>query len=296
MTSTPAMPSMTIATRPPRRRKGGGPREGNHLFAYIVAVLLAATVIVPVLYVVLGGFRTTPQLNANPVGLPTDGTISNYTFVLSSGDFWRQVFNSTLIAVVVTTVVVMFGSGAAYALSRYRFRGNTSLYTFFTLGLLFPVGVGVLPLYLLVRYLGLLDTPFGVAIPEAAFGLPVTIVILRPFMAAIPSEIEDAAFMDGCGRVGFFWRIMVPLAKPALTTVAILSFVTSWNNFILPLVLLNDPNQWTLPLGTATFSTTYTQDTAKILAFTALSMVPALTFFVLAERRIIGGLSGAVKG
>jgi len=261
-----------------------------------VAFLLAASVIVPVLYVVLGGFRTTPQLNANPVGLPTDGTFSNYTFILTSGDFWRQVFNSTLIAVLVTAVTAAFGAGAAYALSRYRFRGNQLLYTFFTLGLLFPVGVGVLPLYLLVRHMGLLDTPFGVAIPEAAFGLPVTIVILRPFMAAIPAEIEDAAFMDGCTRIGFFWRIMVPLAKPALTTVAILTFVTSWNNFILPLVLLNDPNQWTLPLGTATFSQQYTQDTAKILAFTALSMVPALSFFVLAERRIIGGLSGAVKG
>jgi raffinose/stachyose/melibiose transport system permease protein len=287
--------TLTVATRPPRQRRGG-PREGNHLFAYVIAVLLAAAVIVPILYVVLGGFRTTPQLNANPVGLPTHGTFGNYTFVLESGDFWRQVFNSTIIALMVTAVTVGFGAGAAYALSRYRFKGNTVLYTFFTLGLLFPVGVGILPLYLLVRHLGLLDTPFGVALPEAAFGLPVTIVILRPFMAAIPAEIEDAAFMDGCTRVGFFWRIMLPLAKPALMTVSILTFVTSWNNFILPLVLLNDPHQWTLPLGTATFSTTYTQDTAKILAFTALSMVPALGFFVLAERRIIGGLSGAVKG
>ncbi len=287
--------TMTVATRPPRRGRGG-PREGNQLFSYIVAFLLAATVIVPVLYVALGGFRTTPQLNDNPVGLPTHGTFENYTFVLSSGDFWHQVFNSTLIASLVTAVTVMFGSAAAYGLSRYRFRGNTALFTFFTLGLLFPVGVGILPLYLLTRHLGLLDTPFGVMLPEAAFGLPVTIVILRPFMAAIPTEIEDAAFMDGCTRIGFFWRIMLPLAKPAMTTVAILSFVTSWNNFILPLVLLNDPHQWTLPLGTATFSTQYTQDTAKILAFTALSMAPALTFFVLAERRIIGGLSGAVKG
>src|ERR1700712_1007096 len=286
--------TMTVATRPSRRRRG--PREGNQLFSYIVAFLLAATVVVPVLYVALGGVPATPQLNDNPVGLPTHGTFENYTFVLSSGDFWRQVFNSTLIAALVTLVTVAFGSAAAYGLSRYRFRGNAALFTFFTLGLLFPIGVGILPLYLLIRHLGLLDTPFGVMLPEAAFLLPVTIVILRPFMAAIPTEMEDAAMMDGCSKVGFFWGIMLPLAKPAMTTVAILAFVTSWNNFIVPLVLLNDPNQWTLPLGTATFSTQYTQDTAKILAFTALSMVPALGFFVLAERRIIGGLSGAVKG
>src|SRR4051794_14830037 len=293
--TTPYVTTPYVATRP-RRSRRGGPREGNKLFAYIVAFLLAATVVVPVLYVAIGGFRTTPQLNDNPVALPIHGTFANYTFVLQSSDFWRQIFNSILVACLVTLVTVALGSGAAYALSRYRFRGNGLLFTFFTLGLLFPVGVGILPLYLLIRHLGLLDTPFGVMLPEVAFGLPVTIVILRPFMAAIPSEIEDAAFMDGCTRIGFFWRIMVPLSRPAMMTVAILAFVTSWNNYIVPLVLLNDPHQWTLPLGTATFSTQYTQDTAKILAFTAVSMVPALGFFVLAERRIIGGLSGAVKG
>src|SRR4051812_31163227 len=288
------MTALRVQSRPPRRRRSS--RHGNHLVAYIIAVVLAATVIVPVLYVVIGGFRTTPQLNSSPVALPSPWVLENYTFVLSSGTFWRQVFNSTLVAGLVTAVTVGLGSGAAYGLSRYRFRGSGLLFGFFTLGLLFPIGVGILPLYLLIRNLGLLDTPFGVMLPEAAFLLPVTIVILRPFMAAIPTEIEDAAMMDGCTKVGFFWRIMVPLAKPAMTTVAILAFVTSWNNFIVPLVLLNDPNQWTLPLGTATFSQQYTQDTAKILAFTALSMIPALTFFVLAERWTIGGLSGAVKG
>src|SRR5438874_1653678 len=147
------MTTFTVATKPPRRRRGG-PREGNQLFAYVVAFLLAATVIVPVLYVALGGFRTTAQLNDNPVGLPTHGTFGNYTFVLESGDFWRQVFNSTLIAILVTLVTVSFGAGAAYVLSRYRFRGRSLLFTFFTLGLLFPVGVGILPRYLLVRNRG----------------------------------------------------------------------------------------------------------------------------------------------
>jgi raffinose/stachyose/melibiose transport system permease protein len=135
-----------------------------------------------------------------------------------------------------------------------------------------------------------------VALPEAAFGLPITIVILRPFMRAIPGELEDAAAMDGCSRFGFFWRILLPLSLPALVTVSILAFVTSWNAYLLPLLVLNDPDHWTLPLGVANWSTQYTQDTSKILAFTALSMLPALLFFVLAERRIVGGLTGAVKG
>jgi raffinose/stachyose/melibiose transport system permease protein len=264
--------------------------------AYAVALAVAAVVIVPVVYVVLGGFRTTGQVAAQPVALPDPWVFANYGEVLRSASFWRQIGTSLLIAVMATAATVALGAGAAFGLSRYAFKGREALFTFFTLGLLFPVGVGILPLYLLLRQFGLLDTPFGVALPEAAFGLPITIVILRPFMRAIPGELEDAAAMDGCTRIGFFWRILLPLSLPALVTVSILAFVTSWNAYLLPLLVLNDPSNWTLPLGVANWSTQYTQDTSKILAFTALSMLPALLFFVLAERRIVGGLTGAVKG
>jgi raffinose/stachyose/melibiose transport system permease protein len=191
---------------------------------------------------------------------------------------------------------VSLGAMAAFALSRYAFRGREVVYTLFTVGLLFPIGVAALPLYLTLKQLGLLENLWGVAIPEAAFSLPITIVILRPFMRAIPTELEDAAVVDGSTRLGFFWRILLPLSGPALATVSILAFVTSWNYYFLPLLVLNDPQHYTLPLGVANFQGEYSQDTARILAFTALSMVPALLFFVFAERRIVGGLTGAVKG
>jgi raffinose/stachyose/melibiose transport system permease protein len=271
-------------------------RSATRPAAYALALAVAAVVVVPVVYVVLGGFRTTGQVAAQPVALPDPWVFANYGEVLRSGSFWRQVGTSLLIALLATAATVALGAGAAFGLSRYAFRGREALFAYFTLGLLFPVGVGILPLYLLLRQLGLLDNPVGVALPEAAFGLPITIVVLRPFMRAIPGELEDAAAMDGCSRIGFFWRILLPLSMPALVTVAILAFVTSWNAYLLPLLVLNDPAQWTLPLGVANWSTQYTQDTSKILAFTALSMVPALLFFVLAERRIVGGLAGAVKG
>jgi raffinose/stachyose/melibiose transport system permease protein len=264
--------------------------------SYLVGIVLAALTISPVLYVVLGGFRSTGQLAAKPVGLPDPWVPANYLDVLESSAFWRQIANSTLIASVTTVLAVGFGALAAFALSRYAFRGRDALYAFFTIGLLFPAGVAILPLYLLLRNLQLLDTPWAVAFPQAAFALPVTIVILRPFMRTIPGELEDAAVIDGCSRFGFFWRILLPLSKPALITVGILAFVGSWNAYLLPLLLLSDPNQYTLPLGTAVFSSQYSSDTARILAFTALSMLPALSFFVLAERRMIGGLTGSVKG
>jgi raffinose/stachyose/melibiose transport system permease protein len=263
---------------------------------YGIALLLAAIVLVPIGYVVLGGFRTTGQLASDPVGLPDPWVTHNYSSVITSETFWRQLGNSVIVAAIATALVVGVSALAAYPLSRMEFRGREAIFTFFTFGLLFPVAVAALPLYLLLRQLGLLESLVGIALPEAAFGIPITIIILRPFMRAIPTELEDAAAMDGYGRFGFFLRVLLPLCQPALVTVTILSVITSWNNFILPLLVLTDPSRWTLPLGVAQYSTEHSSDTAAILAFTTLSMLPALLFFLAAERRIVGGLSGAVKG
>jgi raffinose/stachyose/melibiose transport system permease protein len=271
-------------------------RALGRTWIYGIALLLAAIVMVPLIYVVLGGFRTTGDIAAHPVAIPDPWIGSNYTAVLTDHAFWRQLLNSAVIATIATLLTVGLGAMVAFALARYSFRGRELIYVIFTLGLLFPIAVAILPLYILIRQLGLLDSPLGVALPEAAFGLPLTIVILRPFMRAVPVELEDAAAIDGCSRFGFFFRVLLPLSKPALMTVSILAVVLSWNMFLLPLLVLNDTNEWTLPLGVANYSTEYTQDTARILAYTALSMLPALAFFVIAERRIVGGLSGAVKG
>jgi raffinose/stachyose/melibiose transport system permease protein len=276
--------------------QGHRPRVLSSPLIYLLALVVAGFVIVPIAYVVIGGFRTTGQLANTPFALPHPWVPSNYGDILKAGSFWRQIANSTLIAAVSTGLVVGTGALAAFALARYEFRGRDALYSFFVLGLLFPASVAILPLYLLLRDLGWLNTPWAVAIPEAAFGLPITIVILRPFMRAIPGELEDAAVIDGCSRLGFFWKIMLPLSRPAITTVAVLAFIGSWNAYLLPLLVLDSPDQFTLPLGTATFSSQYSSDTARILAFTALSMLPALTFFIFAERRIVGGLTGSIKG
>jgi raffinose/stachyose/melibiose transport system permease protein len=278
------------------RVKRRNPAPFSNAPIYVVVLAIGAIVIVPIAYVALSGFRTTGQLAFDPVGLPNPWVGHNYAKVFTSGTFWRQMGNSMIIAAIATALVVGVSSLAAYPLARWQFRGREVVFTFFTLGLLFPVAVAALPIYLLLRQLHLDDTLLGVALPEAAFGIPITIIILRPFMRAVPAELEDAAAIDGCGRLGFFLRVLLPLTRPALTTVVILSVIFSWNNFILPLIVLTDPNHWTLPLGAANYSTEHSSDTAGVLAFTTLSMIPALVFFLIAERRIVGGLSGAVKG
>jgi raffinose/stachyose/melibiose transport system permease protein len=272
-------------------------RTGEAVLRYAVLLGVAAAVITPVVYAALGGFRDAPQLAANPVGLPDPWVWSNYTDSLTSMSFWVQLLNSTIVAGLATIVVVMFAALAAFVIARRQFPGRELAYTLFTLGLLFPVTVAILPLLILVRDLGLLNNPLGLALPEAAFALPLTIIILRPFFRNIPKELEDAAAMDGCGPLGFFFRILLPLAKPALVTVAVLALVSSWNQFLLPLVMLSDADHWTLPLGVTNFSTQYTTDTARILAYTTLALVPALAFYLVAERQLVGGLTaGSVKG
>ncbi len=251
----------------------------------------------PILYAILGGFRDTGQLSTNPVALPDPWVFSNYTGILKSSTFWHQVWNSTLIALVSTALTVPVAALAAFVFARFAFRGREVFYTIFTLGLLFPVAIAILPIFIMVRNLGLLDNPLGVALPQAAFGLPITIIILRPFFHSIPSDLQDAAAIDGCGPFRFFVRIQLPLSRPVLATVSVLAIVGSWNAFLLPLVVLTDSSGWTLPLGVTNYSQQYTTDTAKVLAFTTLSMVPALIFYAFAERQLIRGLtSGAVKG
>ncbi len=264
--------------------------------SYLIILLVLAITIAPMLYMIVGGFSTTAQLNANPNALPHPWVWSNYAAIATSSIFWQAVANSVLIAVVATGLAVTLGSMAAFALSRYTFRGREAFYLLFVAGLLFPLNTAALPLFLLLQQIGLNDNLFGVALPEAAFSLPVTIVILRPFMRAIPGELEDAAIVDGATRIRFFLRILLPLSRPALITVGILAFVTSWNAYLLPLVVFSSQNHYTLPLAVANFQSTYTQDTARVYAFTAVSMIPALAIFIFAQRKLVGGLVGAIRG
>jgi len=282
-------------------RTKGARRTVAGTVAFIILLLVAAAILVPIVYAVLGGFKDNGQLAANPVSLiPDPWVFDNYADVLwgaNSTAFWGELFNSVLVAIIAVGVTVGCASAAAFVFARIRFRGREAMYTLFVFGLLFPTAVAILPLYVLIRQVGLSGSLLGVALPQAAFGLPLSIVILRPFFRSIPTELEDAARMDGCGSFGFFWRVLLPLSRPALATVTVLAIVTTWNAFILPLVVLNSADQWTLPLGVMNFASTYSSDAARTLAFTVVSIIPALIFYLIAERHIVGGLTaGSVKG
>jgi raffinose/stachyose/melibiose transport system permease protein len=264
---------------------------------YVIAVLVLLVIVVPLSFSIIGGFRSNAQLAADPVALPNPWIFTNYQTALTDPSFYQWVKNSVLIALITTALVLPAASLAAFVIARYRFRGREFFFALFTLGLLFPVAVAILPLFITLRQTGLLNSPLGIALPQAAFGLPLSIVILRPFFRSIPRDLEDAAAIDGCGPLRFYWSVILPLSRPVLSTIAVLTVVGSWNAFLLPLLVLIQPEQWTLPLGINNISAQYVTDTAMILAYTTLAMIPALVFYFIAQRQIVSGLTaGGVKG
>lgn len=265
------------------------------LHAILVAV--GAVMIVPLVYAALSGFKSTDELSRNPFGLPEQWVTGNYTNILGSGDFWRLLGSSTLIAVGTALLLVAVSALAAFSFARFAFRGREVLFTFFTMGLMFPFAVAALPLFLLLRAMDLLDNPLGVILPQAAYGLPMTIIILRGFFRQIPGELEEAATLDGCSSFGFLWRVLLPMARPALGTVSVLAVVSSWNNFMLPLLVFTENTWWTLPIGVQQFQGQYSAEYARVFAYLVLAMVPALALYSVAERQLVGGLTaGSTKG
>ena len=271
----------------------GSKSRGKSVVLHIISITVAAFIVVPILFGVLGGFKTNGQLSSNPIGLPKPWIFSNYTEILTSENFWIPLRNSLLMGIGTVVVVVGAGAGAAYVFARFAFRGREFFFTIFAIGLMFPFAVAILPLFILLRQMNLLDNPLGVILPQAAFGLPITIIVLRSFFRQIPVEVEEAATIDGCSAWGFFWRILLPMARSAIATVSVLAIVASWNNFFLPLVVFTDQKWRTLPMGVQQFQSQYSTDVAKVLAYVVIAMVPALIFYAFAERQLIGGLTAS---
>ena len=293
------MSQVALTTRTTKRRKrhanAAGATWGSPT-TYLLATILIAVCIAPVLYIIIGGFRTNAQITVDPSGWPKPWVVTNYLQVLASPIFWQEFGNSSISAVSTTVVTVGLALMVSFVIARYKFRGRNVMYSLFAAGLMFPLTVAITPLYLLIKNLGLTNNLVGIILPQIAFALPATVIILVPFLAAIPKELEEAASIDGASRMGFFFRMVLPLSLPGVITTGILAFIGAWNGYLLPLFILNDSAQYTLPLGVQAFSSEHSVDTAAVLAFTSLSMIPALLFFSIFERRIVGGLSGAVKG
>lgn len=277
----------------------GRAKLATRIFQYLILSIIVVIVFVPIVILVFGALKTRGELLSHPYALPIPPRWENITLILGQPaySFWEMMRNSLVVMLSVTFGVVVICSLAAFVFARMDFRGKNWAFNLFTLGLMFPINVAILPVYFVLRQMDLIDNLWGVIIVQTAFQLSGNIMILRGFFTAIPAELQDAAYMDGCNAFDFFWRILLPLAKPALAAVAALTMIMSWNDLLVPLVVLNSDKFWTLPLGTMQFQGQYGQDLALVSAFVALSALPTIVFYLFAERQIVSGLTaGAVKG
>lgn len=271
----------------------------TRIFQYSILSIIVVIVFVPIVILVFGALKTRGELLSHPYSLPIPPRWENITSILGqpSYSFWQMMRNSLIVMLSVTIGVVVICSLAAFVFARMDFRGKGWAFNLFTLGLMFPINVAILPVYFVLRQINMIDNLWGVIIVQTAFQLSGNIMILRGFFTAIPAELQDAAYIDGCGAFDFFWRILLPLARPALAAVAALTMIISWNDLLVPLVVLNSDKLWTLPLGTMQFQGQYGQDLSLVSAFVALSALPTIIFYLFAERQIVSGLTaGAVKG
>jgi raffinose/stachyose/melibiose transport system permease protein len=266
---------------------------------YAICAVMLIIVAVPLYISVTGGFKSMGQLQTQPAALPDPFLAKQYLDLLTGfkGSFWRELGNSLIVGIGTVAVVLVIGTFAAYALARIKFKLNSLIYVYFQLGLLFPLAVAILPLYLQLRTFRLLDTRIGVILPQAAFGLALMLMLLRGFIKAIPNELEEAAAIDGYSRFGFLFQIVVPLSTPILATTAVLTLVGSWNNFFTPLLVFNTEKKFTLPLGVMGYMGEHAADWNLILAFLTLAMVPAIVIYICFQKYIVAGLTGgAIKG
>lgn len=267
------------------------------LIRYLLLILAVIIVAGPFVATVLGGFKSLGELRLNPLGWPSVWELGNFTGILSGAEFWRYMFNSLVISGATVALTLIVSSMAAFAFAQIRFFGSGMLLNYLLLGLLFPVATGILPLFIKLRDLGLLDTYFGVILPQVAFGLGIAILLMRQSFLALPSELWESAQIDGCSYLRFFLRVVLPLSLPIMSTVGVIVLIASWNNYLLPLVVINSESNYPWPLGIMQFRGEYGTEWTLILAFVSLTIVPAVVLYLVAQKYIIAGLTGgAVKG
>jgi len=268
----------------------------TRIYLYVSLSLITAIVLIPLVTTILGGFKTLGDLRVNPFGLPEVWQWRNYTDILLGQRYWLQIFNSLVIAVLTVFLTILVSAMAAFTFAHVKFFGSSFLLNYFLLGLMFPAATAILPLFIRIRDLGLLDTYWGVVLPQVSFGLGMSILLFRNYFRNMPEELFHAAFVDGCGYLRFFWYVSLPLSRPIVATVGIISFVGSWNSYILPLIMLNSEGKYPWPLGIMAYRGEFGTDWQLVLAFITLTILPTVIVFFIAQRHIVAGLtSGAVK-
>lgn len=281
-----------VVTGTRRARRTGGDKAVETT-SHVLLAIWSVIVIVPFLWVVLSSFKTTKEILASPFSLPAHWQFDNYAHAWTDAGI-RQFFVNTVIVVSVALVLVMLlGAMCAYVLARFTFRGSRFIYYLMLAGLTFPIFLAIVPLFFILKNLGLINTLPGLIMVYVAFALPFTVFFLYAFFRTLPDDVYEAALIDGAGEWRTFFRIMLPMARPGMAAVAIFNFLGLWNQFLLPVALNTDQSRYVLTQGMASFASQagYAVDFGALFAAVVITVVPVLIVYVIFQRRLEGSVS-----
>lgn len=283
--------SPVVASSDPQRRD-----QALNILSFVCLFVAILIWVVPFAWAIDTAFKPESETTTVPVSwLPTHWTWDAFTSVLSAGSLPRWFFNSLLTSVVITVVTVLFSSMAAFSISRVPFRGRTLVFWLIMAGIMVPTEALIVPLFLEINSFHMINTYWAIILPQLAS--PIAVFIFKQFFDGVPHELEEAAVLDGASRFRIYWQIWMPLSRPAIAAVTIFTFISSWNNFLWPLIAITGTDMMTIPVGVATVQSAYGVHYAQIMATSVLAALPLILLFVFFQRQIVQGIaSTGIKG
>lgn len=264
---------------------------------YVLLIGFTILCIYPLVWLFLASFKTNNELYTNTWGLPEQWSMTNYINAVVKGGVFRYFGNSVIIAVSAVLVTVILATMASYAIARMHWKLANLTHSIFLLGMMIPIYALVIPLFSIFKGMGLLDTHLAVIIPQIAVGFPMAIFIICGFMRSIPTELEEAAIIDGCTVFQCFFKIILPIAKSSVVTVAVVQFINVWNDLLLPRIFLTGSSKMTLSVGLTNFQAMYSTDYVGMIAAVIITIIPSIVVYILLHKQIMEGMvAGAVKG
>ena len=268
-----------------------------HIPYHIIMIIWSLIAMMPVWLLLINTLKPKKEIYTNPFGLPREWTLDNYRYIISDNNFFGYFKNSFIVVVVSLAVILLLGSLCAYALAHWRTRTSRGVYFFIIVGMMLPIKIATIRLLEIMKTLGLLNTLWSLFPVYIAMGLPIAVFILTELIRGLPGELYEAGFMDGAGRFMIYRKIVLPLIRPALATVAIYNLVPIWNDLWFPLIFINVENQKTVLLAVTRLQGQYTTDWPKLLTILSLSALPVILLYLTMSKQFVKGLTaGAVKG
>lgn len=265
-------------------------------FYYIVVFTVATISLYPILLMILSSFKASLEIYKNPLGLPTSFSLDTYRTLLSKIPFTTYFMNSVFVSIASVALIVVVCSLASFYIARFKFSWNQALFFIFLLGMMIPIKLGIVPLFILMRDLGLINSLWSLILMNTATGIPLTMLILTGFFKTMPYELEEAARIDGAGNLRVLWHVVLPLMRPALGTVIIINFIAAWNDFFFPLIFITDKMKRTIPVGMMSLFGEHSADWGSLFAGLTLASLPMILLFFIASKQFMEGLTaGAIK-